>query len=194
MIVSLSQLYGSSDRSRIYFVILDQQISLSEDGSGAPWNSTQIGIWANKGQLIAVQNSQFIPGVDTTRVEVVSFHQAYLVKPDLSGFILCQRKSENGTLISTLEGEALSVVVKRRHEAIRLPENAPFDQTAERLMEGKTTVLQLVGLHAGEAIVQLGDEKAPETGLIELVMVPRGVLFRPLKQQPLPNGQGRGSS
>lgn len=183
MIVSLSQLHRSINPARIYFVILDREISLPPDDVASSWNSTQIGIWASKGQVIAVQNSRFIPGIDTARVEVVSFHQAYLVKPDLNDVILYQRKSKNGILISILEKGSFSMVVKRTGEAIRLPEGAPFDQTAEWLMEGRVTLQQLTTGPFGNSIVDPREETMDKTGLIELVIVPRGVLFRPLKQQ-----------
>ncbi|MCG3114900.1 MAG: hypothetical protein LLH30_04395 [Candidatus Manganitrophus sp. SA1] len=182
MIVPLSELYKTVDPARIYFVILDREIPLPPDGASS-WSSTQIGIWASKGQVIAVRNSRFIPGIDNTRVEVVSFHQAYLVKPDLSDLILYQRKTKNGILISALEKKSLSMVVKRAGEAIHLPESAPFDQTAERLMEGRMTLQQLTAGRSGNIIVDPREETLDKTGLIELVIVPRGVLFRPLKRQ-----------
>lgn len=189
MIVPLSQLFESADRTRIYFVILDQQICLPpEKAVGSIWNSTQLGAWASKGQVIVVQNPQFIPGIDTTPAEVVAFHQAYLVKPDLNGLILHQRKSHSGFLINTLEGPSLSLIVRTR-DAICLSEDAPLDQTAERLMEGKTTLQQLMALRAGrEAVVGLGEEATCEAGLIELVMVPRGVLFQFVKRHPVMGG------
>lgn len=181
MIVPLSQLFESADRTRIYFVILDQQICLPpEKAVGSIWNSTQLGAWASKGQVIVVQNPQFIPGIDTTPAEVVAFHQAYLVKPDLNGLILHQRKSHSGFLINTLEGPSLSLIVRTR-DAICLSEDAPLDQTAERLMEGKTTLQQLTAWPAGDAVVGLGEE-----ALIELVMLPRGVLFRSHQHPPAP--------
>lgn len=56
MIVPLSQIFESADRTRIYFVILDQQICLPpEKAVGSIWNSTQLGAWASKGQVIVVQ-------------------------------------------------------------------------------------------------------------------------------------------
>ncbi|NKE71956.1 hypothetical protein [Candidatus Manganitrophus noduliformans] len=187
MIVPLSALYEPADSARIYFVILDREISLPPDGAASSWNSTQIGIWASKGQVIAVRNSRFIPGIDTAAVEVVSFHQAYLVKPDLSDLILYQRKTKNGILISALEKRALSMVVKRAGEAIPLPESAPFDRTAERLMEGRMTLQQLTTGRSGNIIVDPREETTDKTGLIELVIVPRGVLFRTLNRQPVEN-------
>lgn len=188
MIIPLSQLYESVDRTRIYFVILDPQICLPpERVVGSIWNSTQLGTWASKGQVIVVQNPQFIPGIDTTRAEVVAFHQAYLVKPDLNGLILHQRKSHSGFLINTLEDPSFSLIVRTR-DAICLSEDAPLDQTAARLMEGKTTLQQLTAWRAGETVVGPGEEGTQETGLIELVMLPRGVLFQFVKRHPVMGG------
>lgn len=111
-----------------------------------------------------MQNPQFIPGIDTTSAEVVAFHQAYLVKPDLNGLILHQRKRHSGFLINTLEGPSLSLILRTR-DAICLSEDAPLDQTAERLMEGKTTLQQLTALRAvKEAVVGLGEEASVKPG------------------------------
>lgn len=185
MNVPLSQLYESTDRARIYFVILDGQIFLPSDTSVASWNSTQIGIWANKGQLIAVQNPKLIPGASTTRAEIVPFHQAYIVKPDLSGMILFQRKSKNGFLINILERTALRMVVKNAGDVIYLPENALLDQAVEQLMNGKMTLKQLMALEAEGAHVDPRKTATREGRFIELVIVPRGVLFRCLKEPSL---------
>lgn len=182
MIVSLAQLDESAGTC-IYFVLLDQQLSLEADAVSPLWNSTQIGIWASKGQLIAVQNPKFIPGVGATRAEVVPFHQAYLVKPDLSGVILHQRKSKRGILISILQRRSLPIIVKRAGDAMLLPESAPLDQAAERLMEGRMTLQQRMSLQT-EKSADRNLEAPPETGLIELVIVPRGALFRSIRQQP----------
>lgn len=183
MIVSLAQLDEFTDRARIYFVLLDQELSLQSNASGSHWSSTQIGIWASKGQLIAVQNHKFIPGTDTTQAEVVPFHQAYLVKPDLSGVIRHQHKSKNGFLMNIVERRSLSTMVKRNGDAMLLPEGAPLDQLAERLMEGRMTLQQLMAWQTGKRVND--KEETLETGLIELVIIPRGVLIRPLKEQPV---------
>jgi len=185
MIVPLSQLYESADRTRIYLVILDQQIFFSENGSEPSWNSTQIGVWASKGQLIAIQNPKFIPGASTTRAEVVPFHQAYIVKPDLSGVILFQRKSKDGFLVNILERGALPMIVKNAGAVIHLPESMPLDQTAEELMNGKMTLKQLMVLQAEGAHVNHRETTTREGRFIELVIVPRGVLFRCLKEPSL---------
>jgi hypothetical protein len=182
MIVSLSQLYESDEPTRIYFVILDRQLSLPSDGASS-WNSTQLGLWAKHGRVIAVQNPKFIPGIDTTHAEVVPFHQAYLVKPDLSWFILDQRKSENGILIHTLERRSLSLMVKREGDAICLSQTASLDRTADRLVERGMTLRQFMALQAEGAIVALNKEATGEAGVIELVILPGGVLFQPLKQR-----------
>lgn len=56
-------------------------------------------------------------------------------------------------------------------------------------MEGKTTLQQLTSLRAvREAVVRLGEEAMCEAGLIELVMVPRGVLFQFVKRHPVMGG------
>lgn len=184
MIVSLSQLHESTDRARIYFVILDQQIFLSENAYGS-WNSTQIGIWASKGQLIAVQNPKFIPGTGATRAEVVPFHQAYIVKPDLSDLILFQRKSKNGFLINILERTALRMIVKNAGDMIHLPESARLDQAVEELMNGKRILKQLMVLQAEGAHVDHRETTTHEGRFIELVIVPRGALIRCLKEPSL---------
>jgi len=182
--MSLAQLNESTHRNRIYLVLLDQRLSLIADASGSSWSSTQIGIWASKGQLIALQNPEFIPGTEATSVEVIPFHQAYLVKPDLSKLILHQRKSKSGFLINTLEKRSFSCLVKRKGDSFELSESASLDQIAARLMEGRMQLQQFITLQAGKW-VDVDREPISEHCLIELIMIPRGVLFRPLKQQPV---------
>lgn len=188
MIVSLAQLNASVDRNRIYFVLLDQQLSLRADDAGSLWNSTQIGIWASRGQLMSVQNSKLIPGSDTACAELIPFHQAYLIKPDLSSVILGQRKSKSGFLINIVKKGSLSLLVKRERDALYLSENAPLDQMAERLMDGRMTLQQRRLLQTRGAIIETGEPATSTTERIELVILPRGVLLRPLEEKPV--GQG----
>lgn len=179
--VILSHLYSDRNIVQIYFVILDAELSVASFRlARATRHSTQLAGWAARGEVMAVVNPKWIPGVSTTPVEVVRFDQAYLVKPDLGGILIDQRKSKSGILINHLKMGALPLFLKETKRTLCVSDGLDLDLAMGSLMNGRcaprSRFVSAAGLRA------IGNRDNSEE--IELVIVPRGAVLRSVGHDP----------
>jgi hypothetical protein len=174
-VVPLSHL--SFDRSlvQIYFVILNAELSVdSFVFARAARHSAQLAGWAARGEVMAVENPKWIPGAGTTPADVVRLDQAYLVKPDLSGILIDQRKSQSGILINHLKRGALPLFLKETKRTFCVSDCGDLDLAVESVMKGRCAPRSRSISAAGIRAVSVEDKSRE----IELVIVPGGAVLR----------------
>jgi|GEM_PF-886352 len=149
-VVDLSQIYKYAGQVRLYFVVIDPDVSLWVLASVcASGKVDQLNEWVEKGQLLILNQPQLIPGLSDTPVETLRTEEAYLIKPALNEFLLEVRKSATGVLILRIFNKSLPAFLKPGIDAIFISENADFDETVQFLRKGTPTPVTPLPVNEG---------------------------------------------
>ncbi|TAJ99893.1 MAG: hypothetical protein EPO39_16265 [Candidatus Manganitrophaceae bacterium] len=178
-IVELSQISPYAGVVKLFFVVLDTEISLSSLAAACEsGNTDQIKRWSDRGQVLVYDDPNKIPGLSDTRIEtqVLRFEEAYLIKPDLKCLILDQYKTANGILVHRIAKRSLSVFLTPEDEALCISKGVDVDLTVESLSRQRRPAIEFL-IESGQARIirnpHLEENKEEE---IDLILLPNGAI------------------